>query len=345
MTKEILLDSTPVGGRTPVYFIAEIAGNFRNFTEGKRIIKSAISAGCNSIKFQTFEAETAVTKTAMFDMENVGKVQQYKVLKEYQCSKKLQKQIMDYCNAREILAFSAPSHINDIDFLEEIDNPVYKIGSDLACHTPLLKIVAQLNKPIILSTGLCTLEEIRYSVETIFNNGNDQLMLLHCVADYPAKIEEINLDAIKTMQDEFDVPVGYSDHSTGPEISIAAATLGAHAIERHYCHKLNAKGPDAVISSDETEMKYIIDTVRKIELARGDGKKKPSRTECKNRLTNRVSICAKVDIPPGTIIREEMIDIKRPGLGIQPRFLTGVIGKTTRKIIHKDDVVTWDMIQ
>jgi N,N'-diacetyllegionaminate synthase len=342
--KKVNLNKKIIGQGEPVFFIAEIAGNFYTFEEGKRIINSAMSAGCNCVKFQTFDAETAMTKKIMFDMESVGKVQQYKVFKEYQCPKDLQKQIMDYCKKKGILAFSAPSHIKDIEFMEKIGNPVYKIGSDLACHIPALKIIAKLKKPIILSTGMCTLEEVRRSVDIILNEGNDQLILMHCVADYPTKPEEVNLNAVKTMKKEFGLPVGYSDHTIGPEISLAAVAMGADIIERHFKYSANKQGPDEMINSDEKEMKYIIETTRKIEKARGDGIKRPSKSEYKNRISNRVSICSLQDIPKGTVITKKMIDIKRPGYGIQPRFFEQIAGRTARKNIPVDEPITWDMI-
>jgi len=342
--KKVNLNGKLVGKKEPVFFIAEIAGNFTSFEEAKKIINSAISAGCNCVKFQTFEAETITTKKNIFNMESVKKVPQYKVFKEYQCPKELQKQIMKYCKEKNILAFSAPSHIKDIEFMEEIDIPIYKIGSDLACHIPALKIIAKLKKPIILSTGMCTLEEVRRSVGAILNEGNDQLALMHCVSDYPTKYEEVNLKAIKTMQEEFGLPVGFSDHTIGPEISLAAVAIGANLIERHF--KLNKikQGPDAILSSDKEEMKYIIETTRKIEKAMGNGVKKPSKAEEKRRITNRVSICSLREIPKGVIITKEMIDIRRPGYGIEPRFFEQVIDRTARKDIRADEPITWDMI-
>lgn len=334
-----------IGQDEPVFFIAEIAGNFKTFAEAKKIINSAISAGCHCVKFQTFDADTVTTKKNMFDMENVGKVFQYEILKKMQCPQEVQRKIMNYCRKEKILAFSAPSHISDIKFLEEIENPVYKIGSDLACHIPLLKKVAKLDKPIILSTGMCTLEEVKTSINCILNEGNDQIVLMHCVADYPTKIEEINLSVLKTLKEEFGIPVGYSDHTIGHEMSLMAVALGANAIERHFKHKDTCQGPDAILSSDESEMKYIIDTSEKIRRAMGDGIKKPSRHELKNRITNRVSICSLVDIPRETMITEEMIDIRRPGSGIQPVDFEQIIGKTAKKFIEKDEAITWEMLQ
>ncbi len=342
--KTIKIENFIIGLDKPVFFIAEIAGNFTTFGEAKKIINSAITAGSHCIKFQTFDADTVTTKTNRFDMENVGKVSQYEILKNMQCPQEVQRKIMKYCRKEKILAFSSPSHISDINFLEEIENPVYKIGSDLACHIPLLKIVAKLDKPIILSTGMCTLEEVRISINSILNEGNEKILLMHCVADYPTKVEEINLTVLETLKKEFGFPVGYSDHTIGPEMSLAAVALGANAIERHFKHKENHQGPDAVLSSDETEMKYIIDTSGKIQKAMGDGIKKPSRHEFKNRITNRVSICSLVDIPKGTIITEDLIDIRRPGSGIQPVYFEQILGRIARKSIPKDEAITWEML-
>jgi len=341
--KKIQINNCYIGNHEPVYFIAEIAGNFITFDEAKKIINSVIAAGCNCVKFQTFDPETVTTKKNFFDMENVGRVSQYEILKKMQCPQDIQREIMNYCKKKNILAFSAPSHISDIDFLEDIENPVYKIGSDLACHIPLLKNVAKLGKTIILSTGMCTSEEIRISVNTILNEGNDQILLMHCVADYPTKVEEINLTVMKTLKKEYGFPVGYSDHTIGPEMSLAAVALGANAIERHFKHKDTQQGPDAILSSDETEMKYIIDISGKIRKAMGDGIKKPSKSEYKNRITNRVSICSLKDIPKGSVITEDMIDIRRPGYGIQPSFFEQVIGRIARKTIPKDEAITWEM--
>lgn len=342
--KKVSLNGIKVGKNEPVYFIAEIAGNFGTLEEAKRLIQSAVSAGCNAVKFQTFEAETVTTKKNMFDMESVGKISQYELVKGYQPPKGLQKKIMEYCKEKNILAFSAFSHINDIEFMEEFGNTIYKVGSDLACHIPALKIIARLGKPIILSTGMCTLEEVRRSIDTILNEDNDQLILMHCVADYPTKYEEVNLNVIKTMQKEFGFPVGYSDHTIGPEMSLAAVAMGAHLIERHFKHPDNKLGPDAVISSDEKEMRYLIKITRRIEQARGDGIKEPSKSEYKNRINNRVSICSLKKIPKGTVITKKMIDVKRPGYGIQPGFFEQIIGKTAKKDIPNDEPITWEMI-
>ena len=186
----IRLGDLTVSDGHPCYFVAEIGGLFKNFDEAKRLINSAVKIGINAVKFQTLEADTITTKNNFFDLGVTGHISQYDFFKKFEPSKELQKQVIKYANDCGITVFSAPSHIKDVEFMEGIDVPIYKIGSDLACHIPLLKKVGHLGKPIILSTGMTTLEEVRDSVNAIFETGNKKLILLHCVSDYPTKIEE-----------------------------------------------------------------------------------------------------------------------------------------------------------
>lgn len=342
--KKVKLNNVWVGDNEPCYFIAEIGGNFKTVEEGKIIIDSAMRAGANAVKFQTFEAETVTTKKNMFYLEAVKGKSQYEVLKESEISKDVQKEACEYAQKKGITIFSAPSHLKDLETLDMLGIDIYKIGSDLACHVPLLRKIAKKDNPILLSTGMCTLEEVRTSVEIILSEGNDNLTLFHCVADYPTKKEEVNLRAIETLKKEFKLPVGFSDHTIGPEVSIAAATLGANLIERHFRHENCFNGPDYALSSDEKEFKYIIDTVRMIEVAKGNGIKMPSKSEMKNKVNNRVSIVSLVDICKGKVIKEDMVDIRRPGYGIQPKYLDIVLGRTAKKDIKSDEPITWDMI-
>ena len=187
-----------IGDDYPCYIIAEIGGLFKNFEEAKRLIDSAIEIGVDAVKFQTLEAETVTTKNNYFDMEATGKISQYELLKDFEIPKEVQMQIVDYANKQGITIFSAPSHINDLEIMKKMNLGIFKIGSDLACHIPLLKKVAELNKPIILSTGMCTLAEVKDSVNAILSTGNNQIIIMHCVSNYPAKPEETNLKVIET---------------------------------------------------------------------------------------------------------------------------------------------------
>jgi len=337
--KGVRLGSETIGDGYPCYCVAEIGGLFKNFEEAKRLIDVAIEIGINAVKFQTLEAETITTKNNYFDLGVTGKVLQYDFFKKFELPKELQRQIVKYANKKGITIFSAPSHIQDLELMKQMELPIYKIGSDLACHIPLLKQVAKLEKPIILSTGMCTLKEVKESVNAILSSGNDQLILLHCVSDYPAKIEESNLNAINTLKEEFNLPVGYSDHTIGPLTSLTAAAMGANMIEKHFRHPENSSAADDPHALTPNEFEYLVSSIRKIERAKGTGEKKPSLSEAKNMLNNRVSIVAITNIPAGTIITKEMIDIRRPETGMAPKFFDEIIGK---KAVH--DILQYEPI-
>jgi len=343
--KHVELDGKLVGNGKPCYFIAEIGSLFRNFEEAKRLIDSAIDIEIDAIKFQTFEANTITTKNNLFNMENTGKTSQYDLFKNCEISKELQMEVVNYANNKGITVFSAPSHIKDLDIMKKMNIPIYKIGSDLACHIPLLEEVGNIGKPIILSTGMCTLEEIRTSVETILSTGNEQLIILHCVSDYPNKPEETNLNAILTLKKEFDLPVGFSDHNIGWSISFGAVSMGANLIERHFRDPNNATAPDDIVALDKEQFSSLIKSTRLIEKAKGNGVKNPTLSEKDNLTTNRVSIIAMTEIKTGQTITEELIDIRRPGTGIQPIHFDSIIGKKAKVDIPKEKPLTFDMIE
>lgn len=343
--KEVKIDEKIIGDGHPCYTIAEIGGAFHNIEEAKRLIDSAVEAKVDAVKFQTLEAETITTKNNLFDLETTGKIPQYELFKEAEISKELQLDVVKYANKKGVTVFSAPSHINDLNIMKKMDLAVYKIGSDLSCHIPLLREVAKLGKPIILSTGMCTLEEVKNSVNAIFAEGNEQLVILHCVSDYPTKPENANLDAILTMKKEFDVPIGYSDHTVGILGSLAAVSLGANMIERHFRDERNSPGVDDPISLLKEEFHDLISKIRIIEKMKGSGKKIPSQLEQKNMLSNKVSIISLQDIKEGEILSTGVIDIRRPGSGIQPINLEKVLGKKAKTFIPKETPIQWEMIE
>lgn len=342
--KSISLGDKKVGDGHPCYVVAEIGGLFQNFDEAKRLIDQAMDIGIDAVKFQTLEAETITTKNNFFDMEATGKVLQYDVFKKFELSKELQKKVVNYANDCGITIFSAPSHLKDLDIMKEMELPIYKIGSDLACHIPLLEEVAAIGKPIILSTGMCTLEDVKYSVETIRTGNNQEIALLHCVSNYPCKIDETNLNAIQTMKNEFEIPVGLSDHNVGSLVSLGAATLGANLIEKHFRHEKNKPSSDDIHAITGSEFKNLIDDIRKIEIAKGNGVKKPTNSEIENMKSNRVSIIVVEDLPKGTILTKEMIDIRRPGTGILPRYYKSVIGKKIKRDVKREEPLTFELI-
>jgi len=345
MTKSISLLSKKIGDGFPCFVIGEIGNSFQTFDEAKRLINSAQEIGIDAIKFQTWDAETLTTKNNFFDFEITGHVSQYEQLKKLQISSELQHQIVDYANNKNVLIFSAPSHIQDLKLMEELEIPIYKIGSDLACHIPLLKKVAKLGKPIILSTGMCTLEEVRTSVNAILDSGNDQLAILHCVSNYPCTPEETNLNAISTMKNEFDLPVGLSDHNLGYSIALGAVAMGANIIEKHLRDQSNTPSPDDPHALLKNEFLNLIQSIRLIEKSKGNGIKNPTQSEQKWLDTNRVSIVSLNDIKKGEVITERSIDIRRPGTGLQPIYFESLLGKKSKIDIKKETPITWDMIE
>ncbi len=340
----VRIGNASIGDGNPVYIIAEIGGNFLNIEEAVHLIDLAVDTGADAVKLQTYRAETISSKSAMYDMPNTGNANQFDLFKKYEIDLNLHKEIWGYCHNKGICVFSTPSHISDIELLEKLNCVAYKIGSDDAMNIPFLEEVASFGKPILLSTGMCTMNEVRESVSAILGKGNSDLVLLHCVTNYPAEVEDSNLKCIQAMKDEFGLPVGFSDHTTGTACCIGAAAMGANVIEKHFTYDKNADGPDHILSADPNEMKHIVESVRTIERAMGDGIKRPAKGERTTRINNRKSIVSVQAIPEGAVITKDMIAIKRPGFGIEPKFYQQIIGRTAKVDIKAEDPVLWEYI-
>jgi N-acetylneuraminate synthase len=324
------------------YIIAEIGGNFTTYDEAVKLVDGAEYAGVDCVKLQTFRAETIVSKKAVFDMESTGKIFQYDYFKKFEISKDLHKQIFDYIASKGMDWFSTPSHQTDVDMLISLGVKAIKIGADDANNLPLLKYVAKTKLPVFLSTGMCTLEEIKEAVKTILMEQNSKIVILHTVSGYPTYPEQVNLNILNTFKKEFSgFYIGFSDHTLTPLASIAAAVLGANVIERHFTLDKNAKGPDHMISSTPEEMKYIVDSIREIEKIRGCAIKMPYGSEVLNRINNRKSIVAIKNIKKGAMITKESVDIKRPGTGIAPKYFDQIIDRIAAKDIEFDEVIQW----
>jgi len=327
MERTVTVDGRIIGSGQPCYFMAEVAGNFTTEQEAVRIVDSAVRAGADAVKFQTLDPQTITTKSNRFDMAAAGTRRQYDLFAEAQTPTELQLFLVDYCRQKGVTAFSAPSHLKDLELMAKFDSPAYKIGSDLATHIPLLIEIAKTGKAIFLSTGMCTMAEVEESLEAIYATGNDRVLLLHCVADYPGLAEEQNLKAMVAMKKKFGCPVGFSDHTIGLDVSCAALALGAELIERHYWCEGNTEGVDRGISSDENEFRRLVEASRRISAVLGDGVKRPSPHELRNMKTNKISIIVMESIAAGTVLEESMIDIRRPGYGLAPKLWKQVVGK------------------
>jgi len=328
------------------YIISEIGGNFKDFTEAKKLIDYAKQSGVDAVKIQTYKAATVASKNAMFDMENIGKVSQYEIFKKYEVDFDLHKKILDYSKEKNLEFFSTPSHESDVDMLEKLNVNIHKIGSDDAVNLPFLKYVAKTNKIIILSTGMCTLEEVKESVEAIKSQNNNKIVLLHCTSCYPTHPQDANINAIKTMIDNFPkIPIGYSDHTLDANASSLAVALGAKVIEKHFTFDKKADGPDHMLSSDPDEMAELVKRIRIFEKLKGREEKKPANGEKINLINNRKSIIINSALTKGSILRQSHLSIKRPGSGIYPKYIDQVIGKKLLKSVEEDHVLKWNDIQ
>jgi len=237
---------------------------------------------------------------------------------------------------------SSPFDRESVDLLDELDVPAFKIPSGEITNFPLLRHIALKKKPIILSTGMSTLGEIEDVLGVIRKEEAMEIILLHCVTAYPARVEDVNLRAIETLRREFKLPVGLSDHTPGITVPIAAVALGACVIEKHFTMDKNLPGPDHQASLEPHEFTQMVKAIRQVEKAMGDGNKTPTEGEKQIQKVARRSIVAAVNIPKGTIITEAMLRIKRPGTGIKPEYLQNVCGATAKVSIRSDELIRWE---
>jgi len=327
------------------YIIAEIGGNFTTFKEAKILVDLAYEAGVDAVKLQTYNADTIVTKTARFDLDNVGDILQCELFEKYQIDFKLHKKVFNYIDSKGLEWLSTPSHKTDVDMLEELSVSSYKIGADDATNLPLIKYAASTNKPILLSSGMCTIEEVRDMVNTCLEVGNDKIILFHTVSNYPTYPEQVNLLAMQTLKIEFPfLTIGFSDHTIGSTACFAAACMGAEVVEKHFTYDKHADGPDHQLSANPQEMKEIVDRIREFEVMKGTGAKRPIGKEITNRVKNRKSIVTIKSIKKGEKLTLENIDIKRPGHGIEPKYFDKIIEKIACRDIKVDVVLQWSDI-
>jgi N-acetylneuraminate synthase len=323
------------------YIVAEIGGNFVSFDEARRLVDAAAASGVNAVKLQTYRAETISSRKAIFDMENTGLISQFELFKKYEIDEVLHRQVFGYIQSKGLDWFSTPSHETDVELLDRLGVCAYKVGSDDAVNIPFLKYLARRGKPIILATGMCTLEEVKESVAAILGEGNSQLVLLHAVTSYPTHPEHVNLLAMQQMIHEFNLPIGYSDHTIGTVACVAAAAMGARVLEKHFTTDKNAPGPDHMLSADPVEMKAIVEQVRTLEKMRGNGIKMPAASEQTTRINNRKSIVSARSLHAGHRITLEDLAIKRPGYGIAPRYLEQLVGREVCRALEEDDLIAW----
>lgn len=334
-------------GKKRAFIIAEAGVNHNGkLVLAYQLVDKAKEAGVDAIKFQTFNPKKLVSKVAKmatYQRDNIGKEKsQQEMLSELTLEKKDFVKIKEYCEKKEILFLSTPFDEESVDFLEDLV-PYYKIGSGEITNLPFLKHIAKKGKPIILSTGMSYLGEVETAVKAIQEIDDDlELYLLHCTTNYPCPINEVNLKAMQTLKEAFKLPVGYSDHTKGIEVPIAAVALGARIIEKHFTLDNNMEGPDHKASLEPDELKEMVFRIRNIEKALGDGIKKPNRSEIKIREVARKVLVSNKKLTQGSVIRRGDIEIKRAGRGILPHELEIIENHKLVKDIDEDEPLTWD---
>src|ERR1043165_8582789 len=335
MATTIQVGDKRIGEGEPVFIIAEAGVNHNgDLTLAKRLIDVAVEAGADAVKFQTFKAEVLVTATAPkaeYQTETTPVDEsQLEMLRKLELSKQDHDVLSAYSRQKGILFLSTPFDEESADLLDALAVPAFKISSGDLTNSPLLSHVAKKNKPIMLSTGMADLAEVRDAVETLNAAGCDKIVLLHCVSDYPADPADVNLRAMQTMRETFNVPVGFSDHTHGLEVALAAAALGAPVIEKHLTLDRTLPGPDHRASLEPDELNRFVSGIRTVESSLGNGEKVPTAREIETAKVARRSIVATQTIPAGTIVGREMIAVKRPGTGLPPSELDSIVGRKVR---------------
>lgn len=330
-----------------VLIIAEAGVNHNGSIEiARRLIDEAVAVGVDIIKFQTFKAENLVTKgakKAIYQQKSIDNNDnsQFNMLKGLELSESQHRELIDYCKHKNIRFWSTAFDLESIDYLHSLNLGLWKIPSGEITNYPFIRKIASYGEPVIMSTGMCDETDIRNAIQVLNQNGIDRdlITILHCNTQYPTPYKDVNLKAMLTIKKEFGTRTGYSDHTLGIEVPIAAVALGAEVIEKHFTLDRNLPGPDHKASLEPAELKAMVSAIRNIEQALGDGTKKVSDSERANMAVVRKSIVAACPIKNGEIFTEENLTVKRPGNGISPMKWQEVLGTTATKNYQEEDLI------
>lgn len=310
------------------------------------LIDAAADAGADAVKFQTFRADKVASRVAPkagYQVQNTRDTgSQLAMLKALEFPPETYLDLRDHANRRGILFMSTPFDFDSAALLYDLGVPVFKIPSGEITNLPLLRRIGQFGVPLIMSTGMARLGEVEEALAVLAQAGNTQVALLQCVSNYPAAPEDSNLRAMHTMAKAFGVPVGYSDHTLGLEVALAAVALGASVLEKHFTLDRDLPGPDHKASLTHAELKALVRGVRTVESALGSGIKQPSPAEEETRQVARRSLAAARDIPAGTALSEDMLCLLRPATGLPPTLIDVVLGRTVRRPVTQGELITWE---
>ncbi len=337
-----------LGAGKPCFIIAEAGVNHNgNLDTARQMVQVAARAGADAIKFQTFKTEKLTTvhapKAAYQAATMDGNGNQFEMLRKLELSEADFLALFDECRKQDILFLSTPFDEDSANFLATLNMEAFKISSGDVTNLPFLAHVARKGKTMILSTGMSYLNEVDLAVRSIQSAGNHDLVLLHCTSNYPADPADVNLRAMVTLGRAFQVPVGFSDHTMGIEIPLAAVAMGASVIEKHFTLDRSHPGPDHQASLEPAELEALVKGVRKVEASLGHGRKEPVESEANTAAVARKSIVARVDIPAGTILNDTHFIMMRPGTGLPSVMLQYTIGRTARVNIPAGTLISFEM--
>lgn len=338
-----------VGAGQPCFVIAEAGVNHNGSLDlARRLVDVAAQSGADAIKFQTFRAERLVSPAAPkadYQLQTTdAEESQFAMLHRLELSAEAHHELMAYARAQNILFISTPFDEESADLLEDLGVGAFKIPSGEITNLPFLEHVARKGRPMIVSTGMATLGEVETAVDAIERAGNDAIVLLHCVSNYPAAPEDVNLRAMHTMQVAFGLPVGYSDHTTGAEVALAAVALGACALEKHFTLDRSLPGPDHRASLEPDELRALLHGVRRVEAALGSGRKQPAASEQNTAAVARKSLVAARALSAGERLGAADIAIRRPGSGLPPAMLPYITGRTLRVALAAGELISLEAL-
>jgi len=334
-----------------IRIIAEAGVNHNGDMQiAKQLIDAASEAGADYVKFQTFIASKLVSADApkaAYQQEGGTGDKQLEMLQKLELSPEQHIELAEHCRKKNIHFLSTAFDLESVDLLINLGITLFKVPSGEITNLPYLKKIGSLGKNVILSTGMCVMEEIREAIDVLVTAGTDRknITVLHCTTDYPTKMQDVNLNAMLSIREQLGVNIGYSDHTLGIEVPVAAAALGAQVIEKHFTLDRTLPGPDHKASLEPAELKSMVTAIRNIEAALGSAEKQPTATELENRIVARKSIHIAKELPQGHVITEADLAMKRPGTGISPMLLENVLGKRTRSALSEGQLLKWEELE
>jgi len=341
--REVNIEHKIIGYGHPTYIIAEIGANHNgDISIAKKLIDKAAAACVDAVKFQTYKAEKLYSRRApKFSKDDM---KPFDLIKANELPREWHNELARYATQKKLHFLSSPFDYEAVDQLDDVGVPAFKVASFELTDLELLRYIAKKKKPVILSVGMATLGEIEEALTVIRSERNDDIVLLHCTSLYPSPIDVVNLNAIQTLQVAYKIPIGFSDHTLGIHIPIAAVAKGAAVIEKHFTLDRHMKGPDHLFAVEPEELKQMVRNIRDVEKALGTGIKERSPQEQEMYEKGRRSIIAAQDIKKGTKLTRDILLVKRPGYGIKPKYIDVIIGRKANKDIKKDQWITWDDI-